>query len=105
MDMTRACNSFTSDPGDILEPLHIGFSFVRYAVAGVILNRETQVLVLHLRQLLQGFFKLVSALSFCLLILISQKAIRAVCHKFDLLSSYLHFIPCTGFVETFDLDF
>ena len=41
MDMTRECISFTFDPRDMMLYLHIGFSFVRAAVACAILERTS----------------------------------------------------------------
>ena len=41
--------------------------------------------------------------SFCPLISISLE-VDAVCNRFDLLSSGLHFIPCAGFVEAFNYE-
>ena len=47
------------------------------------------------------YLKLVTVPSFCLSYLyLSLDAIGAVCHKFGLLVTDLHLIPCTGFVET-----
>ena len=39
MDMTRERISFTFDPRDMLLSLHIGFSFVRFALACAALER------------------------------------------------------------------
>ena len=41
MDMTRERISFTFDPRDMLLFVHIGFSFVRVAVACAILERTS----------------------------------------------------------------
>ena len=51
--LTREHISFTLDLREMLLFIHIGFSFVRVAMAWAIL-REPPVLSLHLRQLLQG---------------------------------------------------
>ena len=54
MNMTRERTSYTFDPRNILLSLHIGFSFVRAAVACAILKRPTGLHPSSKKQLLQG---------------------------------------------------
>ena len=70
MDMTRERISFTFDPRYMLLSFNIGFSFVRAAVACVILERTSGFEPLS-EPIAPRYLKLVTVPSFCPLILIS----------------------------------
>ena len=96
MEMTREHISFTFDPRDMLLSLQIGFNFVRAAVACAILKRtsglepSSETTAVRYLKLLAFYLNL------------PQDAIGAVCHQFGRHSTYLHLIPCAGFVQTFN---
>ena len=96
--MTRKRISFTFDPRDKLSSLHIGLSFVRATVVCSILERtpgfEPSSETIAPRYLNNETCHFSKLLSFNLDL--SLDAIGAVCHKYCLFSTYLHFIPCAG---------
>ena len=98
MEMTRERISFTFDPKDMLLSLHMGFSFVRAAVACAILER-TSGLEPSSETTAPMYLKLVTVPNFCPFTFISLSG----CHWHCLSSvwSSLHLIPCAGFIETF----
>ena len=78
----------------------MGLSFVRAAVACVVLER-TSGLEPSSETTAPRYLKLVTIPNLCPFTFISLDAIGAVCHWFGLLCTDLHLIPCVGFVETF----
>ena len=95
MDMTRERISCSFDPGDMSLCLHVGYSFVRAALACAILERTSPVEP-------QSETAAPRRLKLSLLTVTSLDAIGAVCHQFGLFSTYLFFAPCAAFVEVFN---
>ena len=94
MEMTKEHIGFTFDPKDSLLSLQMGFCFVKAAVACAILER-TSGLEPSYETTAPWYLNALSPLS------LSLDAIGAVCHRFGLLGTDLHLIPCEGIVETF----
>ena len=103
MEMTRMYISFTFDSRDMLLALQIGFHFMRATVACPILDRISG-LEPPFETTAPRYFKVVTIPSFCLFfnLYLPLDAIGTVCHKFCLIITNFHLIPCAGFAETFN---